>query len=81
MPQAVRPIIPVLGNYLIMMFKDSAILSSITIIELLGTAMQIGSSFYHYLEPITLIGLMYLAISFPCSLLIRRLERRFVPTH
>lgn len=80
-PQAVRPIIPVLGNYLIMMFKDSAILSSITIIELLGTALQIGSSYYRYLEPITIVGLMYLAISFPCSLLIRRLERRFVPTH
>jgi len=80
-PQAVRPIIPVLGNYLIMMFKDSAILSSITIIELLGSALSIGSSFYRYLEPITIIGLMYLAISFPCSLLIKRLERRFVPTH
>lgn len=80
-PQAVRPIIPVLGNYLIMMFKDSAILSSITIIELLGAALSIGSGFYRYLEPITIIGLMYLAISFPCSLLIKRLERRFVPQH
>jgi len=80
-PQAVRPIIPVLGNYLIMMFKDSAILSSITIIELLGAALSIGSGYYRYLEPITIIGLMYLAISFPCSLLIKRLERRFVPTH
>ncbi|WP_232333623.1 ectoine/hydroxyectoine ABC transporter permease subunit EhuD [Agromyces laixinhei] len=80
-PQAVRPIIPVLGNYLIMMFKDSAILSSITIIELMGTALQIGSNFYRYLEPITIAGLMYLIISFPCSLLIRRLEHRFVPTH
>jgi polar amino acid transport system permease protein len=80
-PQAVRPIIPVLGNYLIMMFKDSAILSSITIIELLGSALSIGSGYYRYLEPITIIGLMYLAISFPCSLLIKRLERRFVPTH
>ncbi len=80
-PQAVRPIIPVLGNYLIMMFKDSAILSTITIMELLGTALSIGSSYYRYLEPITIIGLMYLAISLPSSLLIKRLERRFVPTH
>lgn len=80
-PQAVRPIIPVLGNYLIMMFKDSAILSSITIIELLGSALQIGSNYYRYLEPITIAGLLYLLISFPCSLLIRRLEHRFVPAH
>lgn len=80
-PQAVRPIIPVMGNYLIMMFKDSAILSSITVLELMGTSMQIGSSFYRYLEPITIAGLLYLAVSFPCSLLIRRLEHRLVPTH
>lgn len=80
-PQAVRPIIPVLGNYLIMMFKDSAILSTITILELLGTALSIGSSYYRYLEPITIIGLMYLAISLPSSLIIKKLERRFVPTH
>lgn len=80
-PQAIRPIIPVLGNYLIMMFKDSAILSSITILELMGTSMQIGSNYYRYLEPITIAGLLYLLVSFPCSLLIRRLEHRLVPTH
>lgn len=80
-PQAVRPIIPVLGNYLIMMFKDSAILSSITLLELMGTSMQIGSNFYRYLEPITIAGLLYLLVSFPCSLLIRRLEYRLVPAH
>jgi len=80
-PQAIRPIIPVLGNYLIMMFKDSAILSSITLLELMGTAMQIGSNYYRYLEPITIAGLLYLAVSFPCSLLIRRLEHRLVPSH
>ncbi|WP_427869969.1 ectoine/hydroxyectoine ABC transporter permease subunit EhuD [Leucobacter luti] len=80
-PQAVRPIIPVLGNYLIMMFKDSAILSSITILELMGTSLQIGSNFYRYLEPITIAGLLYLIVSFPCSLLIRRLEQRLVPAH
>jgi polar amino acid transport system permease protein len=57
-PQAIRPIIPVLGNYLIMMFKDSAILSSITI-----------------------AGLLYLVVSFSCSMLIRRLEHRLVPSH
>jgi polar amino acid transport system permease protein len=77
-PQAVRPIIPVMGNYLIMMFKDSAILSSITLLELMGMSLQIGSSVYRYLEPITIAGLLYLLISFPSSLLIRRLEQRLV---
>jgi polar amino acid transport system permease protein len=80
-PQAIRPIIPVLGNYLIMMFKDSAILSSITLLELMGTAMQIGCNYYRYLEPITIAGLLYLVVSFSCSMLIRRLEHRLVPSH
>jgi polar amino acid transport system permease protein len=63
------------------MFKDSAILSSITLLELMGTAMQIGSNYYRYLEPITIAGLLYLVVSFSCSMLIRRLEHRLVPSH
>ena len=80
-PQAVRPIIPVLGNYLIQMFKDSAILSAITVLELLGTGLQIGSRTFRYLEPITLVGLLFLAVSVPSSLLVRRLERKYGTAH
>lgn len=80
-PQAIRPIIPVLGNYLIQMFKDSAILSAITVLELLGTGLQIGSRTFRYLEPITLVGLLFLAVSVPSSLLVRRLERKYGTAH
>lgn len=80
-PQAIRPIIPVLGNYLIQMFKDSAILSAITVLELLGTGLQIGSRTFRYLEPITLVGLLFLAVSVPSSLFVRRLERKYGTTH
>lgn len=80
-PQAVFPIIPVIGNYLIQMFKDSAILSAITVLELLGTSLQLGSRTFRYLEPITLTGLLFLSISFPSSLLVRRLEKKYGSTH
>lgn len=80
-PQAIRPIIPVLGNYLIQMFKDSAILSAITVLELLGTSLQIGSRTFRYLEPITLVGLLFLAVSVPSSLFVRRLEKKYGTTH
>ncbi len=80
-PQAVFPIIPVIGNYLIQMFKDSAILSAITVLELLGTSLQIGSRTFRYLEPITLTGLLFLAVSFPSSLLVRRLEKKYGSAH
>ncbi len=76
LPQAVRTIVPMLGNYWIQMFKDSAILATITMGELLNVALTIGSSDFRYLEPLTLVGLLFLAVSYPASVLIRRLERR-----
>lgn len=76
LPQAIRDVIPALGNYLVQMFKDSAILSAITVFELLGHATAIGSSSYRYLEPLTLAGLLFMVVSYPAAKLIRRLELR-----
>jgi polar amino acid transport system permease protein len=75
-PQAVRAVIPALGNYVIGMFKDSAILSTITVSELLQHGQTAGALTYRYLEPFTLVGAMYLALSYPSSVLVRQLERR-----
>jgi polar amino acid transport system permease protein len=76
LPQSVRTIIPVLGNYWIQMYKDSAILYAITVVEVLGAATEVGSSSYRYVEPLTLAALLFLAVSYPASVLVRRLERR-----
>ncbi|MGG6314377.1 ectoine/hydroxyectoine ABC transporter permease subunit EhuD [Paenibacillus macerans] len=76
LPQAVPPIIPVLGNYLIVMFKETPILSAITLVELLLTAKNIVSESFRVFEPYTLVGLLFLAVSYPSSLIIRRLEIR-----
>lgn len=76
LPQAVPPIVPVLGNYLITMFKETPLLSAITVVELLQTAKIIGSQSFRYLEPITLVGLLFLLLSYPSALLARRLETR-----
>lgn len=80
LPQAIRSVIPVLGNYLVQMFKDSAVLSAITVFELLNAAQSIGSSSYRYVEPLTMAGLLFLLISFPASHFFRTLERRLAPT-
>ncbi|MFW5436429.1 ectoine/hydroxyectoine ABC transporter permease subunit EhuD [Paenibacillus apiarius] len=77
LPQAIPPVIPVMGNYLITMFKETPILSAITLVELLQTAKAIGSGSFRYLEAFTLVGLLFLLLSYPSSLLIRRLERKF----
>jgi polar amino acid transport system permease protein len=75
LPQAGRLVVPPIGNYVIAMFKDSALLSAITVQELLATANNIASLQYRYLEPLTIAGLFYLIISYPASRGIRYLER------
>jgi polar amino acid transport system permease protein len=80
LPQAVRLVIPMLGNYLIQMFKDSAVLSAITVFELLAHAQAIGSNNFRYLEPLTIAGLLFLLVSYPASQIVRRLERRLAPS-
>lgn len=80
LPQAVRSVVPMLGNYLVQMFKDSAVLFAITVYELMGHALAIGSSSYRYLEPLTLAGLLFFLVSYPSSQLVRILERRLAPS-
>ncbi|SMQ81717.1 amino acid ABC transporter membrane protein 2, PAAT family [Bacillus sp. OV166] len=74
LPQAIPPIIPMLGNYLISMFKDTPILSAITVVEMLQTAKIAGSGSFRYLEPFTIVGLLFLLLSYPSALLINKLE-------
>jgi len=77
LPQSIPPMIPALGNYMVAMFKESAQLSAITVAELLNTAQTIGTRNFAYLEPITLAGALYFAISYPSSLIVQRLEARY----
>ena len=76
LPQALRPIIPPLGNYLVAMLKDTPVLSAITVVEIMQQAKNIGSEHFRYLEPITLVGLFFLALSLALAYLVRRLETR-----
>lgn len=76
MPQAIPAVLPGLGNYLIAMFKDTPILSAIAVVELMQRAKIIGSETFRYLEPITIVGLIFLAMSLAAAALIRVLGRR-----
>ncbi|MFQ5509051.1 MAG: ectoine/hydroxyectoine ABC transporter permease subunit EhuD [Leptospirillia bacterium] len=79
LPQALPPVIPALGNYLVAMFKDSPMLAAITVTELLQSAKLIGAETFRYLEPLTLVGVLFLAISLLASRLVRHLEHRYGP--
>jgi polar amino acid transport system permease protein len=69
--------IPVFGNYLIGMFKDTPLLAVITVPEMMQAVQQITGTTYRYLEPYTLLALLFLAMSLPVSLLFRLLEKRW----
>ena len=58
------------------MFKDSAVLSAITVLELAGATRSLASTSFQYTTLFTVMGLAYLALSLPASLAVRRLERR-----
>jgi polar amino acid transport system permease protein len=74
-PQAIPPIVPALGNYLIALFKDTPLLSAIAVLELMQTAKILGSENFRYIEPITLVGLFFLVFSLAASALNHAVER------
>jgi polar amino acid transport system permease protein len=73
-PQAIPPVVPALGNYLIALFKDTPLLSAISVIELMQTARVIGSTNFRYVEPVTLVGLFFLFFSLIAALGVRHVE-------
>jgi len=79
LPQSIPPMIPPLANYLITMFKETPLLSAITVIELFNAANIYSNSHYKYLEPMTLVGLFFLIVSIPSAYFAMRLEKRFKP--
>lgn len=76
LPQAIPPVIPMLGNYLIVLFKETPLLAAITVVEILQTAKIIGSETWRYLEPITIVGLLFLLLSYPSAVLVSKLEKQ-----
>ncbi len=77
-PQVIPPIVPALGNYLVALFKETPLLSAIAVLELMQTAKIIGSETFRYTEPITLVGLFFLAMSLVSAAFIRAFERLLI---
>ncbi|SIS52971.1 ectoine/hydroxyectoine ABC transporter permease subunit EhuD [Phaeovulum vinaykumarii] len=73
-PQALPPALAGMGNYLVGIFKDTPMLSVIGVAELMHTANAIGSEHYRFLEPITMVGVIFLMISLPAAALVRLFE-------
>lgn len=76
LPQAIPRILPALGNNVISMFKETPLLIGIGVLDIVGQARQAGNSSFRYVEVYTIAGLLFLLLSYPAALLVRRLERR-----
>ena len=68
-------VLPALGNYLIALFKDTALASVVTVQELMFCGQIIAARNYQYFTVYTVTAILYFAVSYPSALLVRRLDR------
>ena len=76
LPQAFKKILPPLVSEFITLIKDSSLLSTIGVVELMKSATTIGANKYAYLPPLTVASGIYLVLNLIISFFSSRLERR-----
>lgn len=74
LPQAFRIALPPYGNTLVMMLKDSSLVSTITVLEMTRAGQMIASSTFQNMTVYTMVAILYLLLSLPLVFVIRRLE-------
>lgn len=77
LPQAVRNVLPALGNEAIALVKDTSLASVIAIPELMLRGRQEAGRTFRTMEVYTVVALLYLATTLVLSRMQRRLERRY----
>lgn len=75
-PQTYRRLIPPMGNEFITLMKDTALVSVVTMYELLRAAQLQATSFFKPFEMYITAGLMYLALTTIFTMVFNRLERK-----
>jgi len=76
LPQAARVVLPPTVNYLLSLFKDTSLLSLITIQELMFTGMMLAATTFKYFTIFTEVAIMYFIICYPIALLAGWLEKK-----
>jgi len=77
LPQAVTRVIPPMATMWVSLFKDTSILSAIGVIELMFRAREIATDTYRPLEIFTVVAVLYFVLTYPQSLAVNALYRRF----
>ncbi|WP_331001212.1 amino acid ABC transporter permease [Lientehia hominis] len=76
MPQAVKNILPALGNEFIVLIKETAIIGGIAVLDVTKAAMNVGAKTYDYLTPLLIAAFMYLVVVILLTKLLSMFERR-----
>jgi polar amino acid transport system permease protein len=75
-PQAVKNILPTLGNEFITLLKETSVVSFVGAIDLSNAFRRIGDQKYEYIVPYLVMAVVYVVLVFGISMLIRLMERR-----
>ena len=76
LPQALRNIMPQIGNTLIINIKDTCVLSVIGTVELFFATKSVAGAMYTYFEAFTITMVIYFVLTFSCSRLLRLWESK-----
>ena len=76
LPQAVKNILPALGNEFIMVVKETSLASTFFVGELMTAYLKVKGYTYLTMECLAIVGVLYFAMTFILSKLLKGMERR-----
>lgn len=79
LPKALRIALPAYGNEVILLLKASSLASTVTVVELTGSAREIFERTYSPYEPLLAAGALYLVVTFLLTRIFRAVEQRLTP--
>ena len=77
LPQAIKNIMPALGNEFITLLKETSVAGYIGIIELIKASDIIATTTYDYFFPLIIVAIIYLILTMGLSKLLKVFERKF----
>ena len=80
LPQAVRNILPALGNEFIMMLKETSLASTFFLGDIMTSYLVVKGVSYLTLEPLTIVAIIYLCVTFPLSKLVDKFGKKMAST-
>ena len=76
LPQAVRNILPALGNEFIMMLKETSLASTFFLGDVMTSYLVVKGVSYLTLEPLTIVAIIYLCVTYPLSKIVDRFGKK-----